>query len=62
MRKVVLKVFHNVARGVCFYHVKDNIESKFRVSKALWNKFEFAFINAAKAYRHKEFKKQLEEL
>ena len=45
IKRAVLRVFH--------------IESKFRMSKALWDEFESAFINAAKAYRHKEFKKQL---
>lgn len=45
-----------------FYHVKDNIKSKFRVSKALWDQFELAFINATKACGHEEFKRQLEGL
>ncbi|XP_052294635.1 uncharacterized protein LOC127901416 [Citrus sinensis] len=34
----------------------------FRMSKALWDQFEPAFINAAKAYGHEEFKRQLEGL
>ena len=57
IRRVVLKVFHNAAYGVYFYHVKGNIKSKFRMSKALWDEFELAFINAAKVYGHEEFKK-----
>ena len=32
------------------------------MSKALWDEFEHAFTNAAKAYGHKEFKRQLEGL
>ena len=35
IRRVVLKVFHSTTHGVCFYHVKCNIKSKFRMSKAL---------------------------
>ncbi|KAH9681072.1 SWIM-type domain-containing protein [Citrus sinensis] len=62
IRRAVLKVFHNATHGVCFYHVKGNIKSQFRMSKALWDEFEPAFINAAKAYAHEEFKKQLEGL
>lgn len=30
--------------------------------KTIWDEFELAFINVAKAYEHKKFKKQLEEL
>ncbi|KAH9778636.1 hypothetical protein KPL71_007411 [Citrus sinensis] len=62
IRRVVLKVFHNATHGVCFYHVKGNIKSQFRMSKARWDEFEPAFINAAKAYGHEEFKRQLEGL
>ncbi|KAH9754639.1 SWIM-type domain-containing protein [Citrus sinensis] len=62
IRRAVLKVFHNATHGVCFYHVKGNIKSQFRMSKALWDEFEPAFINAAKAYGHEEFKRQLEGL
>lgn len=32
------------------------------MSKTRWDEFEFAFINAAKTYGHKEFKNQLEGL
>ncbi|KAH9661756.1 SWIM-type domain-containing protein [Citrus sinensis] len=60
--RAVLKVFHNATHGVCFYHVKGNIKSQFRMSKALWDQFEPAFINAAKAYGHEKFKRQLEGL
>ncbi|KAH9786938.1 SWIM-type domain-containing protein [Citrus sinensis] len=62
IRRAVLKVFHNAAHGVCFYHVKGNIKSQFRMSKALWDEFEPAFINTAKAYSYEEFKRQLEGL
>ncbi|KAH9684851.1 SWIM-type domain-containing protein [Citrus sinensis] len=62
IRRAVLKVFHNATHGVCFYHVKGNIKSQFRMSKALWDQFEPAFINTAKAYGHEEFKRQLEGL
>ncbi|KAH9763824.1 SWIM-type domain-containing protein [Citrus sinensis] len=62
IRRAVLKVFHNATHGVCFYHVKGNIKSQFRMSKALWDEFEPAFINAAKTYAHEEFKRQLEGL
>ncbi|XP_024043145.1 uncharacterized protein LOC112099873 [Citrus clementina] len=62
IRRAVMKVFHNATHGVCFHHVKGNIKSKFRMSKALWDEFEPAFINAAKAYGHKEFKRQLKRL
>ncbi|KAH9676794.1 SWIM-type domain-containing protein [Citrus sinensis] len=62
IRRAVLKVFHNATHGVCFYHVKGNIKSPFRMSKALWDQFEPAFINAAKTYGHEEFKRQLEGL
>ncbi|KAH9661359.1 SWIM-type domain-containing protein [Citrus sinensis] len=62
IRRAVLKVFHNATHGVCFYHVKGNIKSQFRMSKALWDEFEPAFINAAKIYGHEEFKRQLEGL
>ncbi|KAH9750655.1 SWIM-type domain-containing protein [Citrus sinensis] len=62
IRRAVLKVFHNATHGVCFYHIKGNIKSQFRMSKALWDEFEPAFINAAKAYGHEEFKRQLEGL
>ncbi|XP_024043133.1 uncharacterized protein LOC112099860 [Citrus clementina] len=62
IRRAVLKVFHNATHGICFYYVKGNIKSKFRMSKALWDEFEHAFINVAKAYGHEEFKRQLEGL
>ncbi|XP_024033711.1 uncharacterized protein LOC127899973 [Citrus sinensis] len=62
IRRDVLKVFHNATHGVCFYHVKGNIKSQFRMSKALWDQFEHAFTNTAKAYGHEEFKRQLEGL
>ena len=62
IRRVVLKIFPNVAHDVCFYHVKGNIKSMFRMSKALWDEFEPAIINPAKAYGHEEFKKELEGL
>ena len=62
IRRNVLKVFHNTAHGVCFYYVKGNIKSKFRMSKALWDEFEPAFIKTVKAYGHEEFKRQLERL
>ena len=45
-----------IINSVCFCHVKGNIKSKFRMSKAIWHEFEPAFINTAKAYRHEEFK------
>ncbi|KAH9762892.1 SWIM-type domain-containing protein [Citrus sinensis] len=62
IKRVVLKVFHNVTHGICFYHVKGNIKSRFRMSKVLWDEFEPAFINAVKTYGHEEFKRQLERL
>ncbi|KAH9674858.1 glucomannan 4-beta-mannosyltransferase 9 [Citrus sinensis] len=62
IKRAVLKAFHTASHGVCFYHVKGNIKSKFRMSKAIWDQFEPAFINAAKAYGHEEFKRQLEGL
>ncbi|KAH9655138.1 SWIM-type domain-containing protein [Citrus sinensis] len=62
IKRAVLKVFRSAAHGVCFYHVKGNVKSKFKMSKALWDEFEPAFINAAKTYGHEEFKKQLEGL
>ena len=62
IKRAVLKAFYTTAYGVCFYHVKGNIKSKFRMPKALWDEFEHAFINAAKAYGHEKFKRQLEEL
>ena len=62
IRRAVLKVFHNATHGVCFYYVKGNIKSRFMMSKALWDEFEHAFINAAKAYGHEKFKRQLEGL
>ncbi|KAH9715045.1 SWIM-type domain-containing protein [Citrus sinensis] len=62
IKRAVLKAFHTAGHGVCFYHVKGNIKSKFRMSKAIWDQFEPAFINAAKAYGHEEFKRQLEGL
>ncbi|XP_024034810.1 uncharacterized protein LOC127899106 [Citrus sinensis] len=62
IKRAVLKVFQNATHGVYFYHVKGNIKSQFRMSKALWDQFEPAFINAAKAYGHEEFKRQLEGL
>ena len=62
IRKAILKVFHNVTHDVYFYYVKGNIKSNFRMSKALWDEFEHAFINAAKAYTHEEFKRQLKKL
>ena len=40
IRIAVLKVFHNATHGVCFYHVKGNIKSQFKMSKALWDEFE----------------------
>ncbi|KAH9779794.1 SWIM-type domain-containing protein [Citrus sinensis] len=58
IRRAVLKVFHNATHGVCFYHVKGNIKSQFRMSKAFLDEF----INVAKAYGHEEFKRQLEGL
>ena len=62
IKRVVLKAFHTAGHGVCFYHVKGNIKYKFRMSKAIWDQFEPAFINAAKAYGHEEFKRHLEGL
>ena len=62
IKRAILKAFHTAAYGIYFYHVKGNIKSKFRMSKALWDQFEPTFINAAKAYRHEEFKRQLEGL
>ncbi|XP_052299687.1 uncharacterized protein LOC112499345 [Citrus sinensis] len=62
IRRIILKVFHNATHGICFYHVKGNIKSQFRMSKALWDEFEPAFINATKAYGHEEFKRQIEGL
>ena len=32
------------------------------MSKAIWDQFDLAFINAAKTYGHEEFKRQLEGL
>ncbi|KAH9786100.1 SWIM-type domain-containing protein [Citrus sinensis] len=43
-------------------NINCNIKSQFRMSKALWDQFEPAFINAAKAYGHEKFKRQLEGL
>ena len=57
IRRAVIKVFYNATYSVCFYHMKGNIKSKFRMSKALWNIFEPTFINTANAYGHKEFKR-----
>ena len=37
IKRAVLKVFHIAAHGVYFYHVKGNIKSKFRMSKAIWD-------------------------
>ena len=62
IKRVVPKVFRTTVHDVCFYHVKGNIKSKFRMSKAVWDEFEPAFINAAKVYGHEIFLKQLEEL
>ncbi|XP_024036966.1 uncharacterized protein LOC127898818 [Citrus sinensis] len=62
IKRAVLKAFHIVAHDVYFYQVKGNIKSKFRMSKALWDQFEPAFINVAKTYGHKKFKRQLEGL
>ncbi|KAH9728017.1 SWIM-type domain-containing protein [Citrus sinensis] len=62
IKRAVLKAFHTASHEVYFYHVKGNIKSKFRMSKAIWDQFEPAFINAAKAYGHEEFKRQLEGL
>ena len=62
IKRVILEVFRIAAHGIYFYHVKDNIKSKFKMSKTRWDEFEFAFINAAKTYGHKEFKNQLEGL
>ena len=52
----VLKVSRTPAHVVCFYHVKCNIKSKFKMSKALWGEFEHAFINAGKTYGTKNLK------
>ena len=57
IRRAVLKVFHNATYDVCFYHVQGNIKSQSRMSKTLWDEFEHAFINTAKAYGHEEFKR-----
>ena len=62
IKRAILKVFRIAAHSVCFYHVKYNVKSKFKISKVLWDEFESAFINAAKTYGHKEFKNQLEGL
>ena len=62
IKRAVLKVFYNATHGVCFYHIKGNIKSKFRMSKTLWNEFEPAFINTTKSYGYEKFKKQLEGL
>ncbi|XP_052299813.1 uncharacterized protein LOC127903144 [Citrus sinensis] len=62
IKRAVLKVFRLAVHGVCFYHVKGNVKPKFKMSKALWDEFEPAFINAVKTYGHEEFKKQLEGL
>lgn len=59
INRAVVKVFRNAAHGICFYHVKGNIKSKFRMSKAIQDEFERAFINATKTYEHKEFKRKL---
>lgn len=37
IKRAVLKAFHIAAHGVCFYHVKGNIKSKFMMSKAIWD-------------------------
>lgn len=62
IQRAVMKIFRSATHGICFYHVKGNVKSKFRMSKSLWDKFEPAFINAAKEYRCEEFRTQLEGL
>ena len=57
IKRVVLRVFCNATHGICFYHVKGNIKSKFMMSKVVWDNFKPIFINIAKIYGHKEFKK-----
>ena len=56
IKRAILKVFRTTAHDVCFYHAKGNVKSKFKMSKALWDEFEPAFINVAKTYEHKKFK------
>ena len=53
IKRTVLKVFYSAVHGICFYHVKSNIKSKFNMSKTLWDEFESAFLNITKAYGHK---------
>lgn len=62
IQRAVMKIFRSATHDICFYHVKGNVKSKFRMSKAFWDKFEPAFINAAKEYRYEEFRTQLEGL
>ena len=35
IKRAVLKAFRTAAHGICFYHVKGNIKSKFKMFKAL---------------------------
>lgn len=48
IERVVMKVFRNASRNICFYHVKGNIKSKLKMLKALYDKFESALINMKK--------------
>ena len=55
-----MKIFYSGIHDICFYYVKGNVKSKFRISKALWDKFELTFINTAKEYECEEFRIQFE--
>ena len=35
IKRAVLKPFHTAGHGVCFYYVKGNIKSKFKMSKVI---------------------------
>lgn len=48
IERVVMKVFRNASRNICFYYVKGKVKSKLKMLKALYDKFEPAFINMKK--------------
>lgn len=48
IERVVMKIFRNANRNICFHHVKGNVKSKLKMLKALYDKFELAFINIKK--------------
>ena len=49
IKKAILKAFRNATHGVCFFHVKSSIKSKFRISKFAWGEFELAFYKRSKS-------------